>query len=146
MNPLRNDATTPRPKTPLKIIVADDVPDLLALLVLWLEEAGHAVTRASGGHEIVELIRESPFDLVITDIIMTDGDGWNAIAEVHKLRPATRILAMSGGLREMPASAVLRVAQGAGAIGVIKKPFSRVDLLAEIARVIATPSEGPKVA
>ena len=121
----------------LAVLVADDARDLQELIARWLTEAGHRVTAASNGREIVRLVREQPFDLLVTDIIMPDGDGWDAIAEVHRLRPQTRILAMSGGAREMPASAVLRVAQGAGAIGVLKKPFSRVDLLEAVARVIA---------
>jgi CheY-like chemotaxis protein len=121
----------------LNILVADDVADLQALISSWLEEAGHAVTRAANGRQVVERVTESAFDLVVTDIVMPDGDGWDAIAKVHSLRPKTPVLAISGGTREMPASAVLRVAQGAGAIGLLKKPFSRVDLLAAVARVTA---------
>jgi CheY-like chemotaxis protein len=68
---------------------------------------------------------------------MPDGDGWDAIAEVHRLHPATRILAISGGAREMPASAVLRVARGAGAVGLLAKPFSRPDFLAAVSRLMA---------
>jgi two-component system chemotaxis response regulator CheY len=123
-------------KKPLAILVADDVRDLKDLISLWLEEAGHSVTRASSGHEIARIVQERSFDLVITDIVMPEGDGWDAIAEVHRLHPKTRIFAISGGSREIPASACLRVARGAGAIAVLQKPFSRVTLLSEIARVM----------
>src|SRR5687768_13723783 len=102
---------------PLAILVAEDTPDLQALITRWLEEAGHAVTGVPGGRELVLRVQEKPFDLIVTDILMPGGDGWDAIAEVHRLRPEMRILAISGGAREMPASAVLRVARGAGAIG-----------------------------
>lgn len=138
MHPPKDQPTSPAAGRRLAILVADDAVDLRALITSWLEEAGHEVTRAGNGREVVELVRQRPFDLVVTDIVMPDGDGWDAIAKVHALRPQTRILAMSGGTREMPASAVLRVAQGAGAIGLLKKPFSRVDLLTEVARVTAT--------
>jgi CheY-like chemotaxis protein len=139
MRPPRSDpppSQEPR-NAALSVLVADDARDLQQLIANWLTEAGHTVSVAANGREIVQLIRAQPFDLLVTDIIMPDGDGWDAIAEVHRLRPQTRILAISGGAREMPASAVLRVAQGAGAIGVLKKPFSRVDLLEAIARVTA---------
>lgn len=121
----------------LTVLLADDARDLQALIARWLEEAGHTVTRASNGREIVELAQQRTFDLLVTDILMPDGDGWDAIAEVRRLRPETRILAISGGAREMPAKAVLRVARGAGAIGFLEKPFSRPELLAAISRVLA---------
>jgi CheY-like chemotaxis protein len=129
---------------PLAIVVAEDTADLQALITGWLEEAGHSVARASGGRELVQLVQARPFDLIVTDILMPDGDGWDAIAEVHRIRPEVRILAISGGAREMPASAVLRVARGAGAIGMLEKPFSRPDLLAAVARVMAQRTAEPK--
>ena len=128
----------------LAILVAEDTVDLQALIATWLQDAGHAVTRVSGGRELVQHVQESPFDLVVTDILMPGGDGWDAIAEVHRLRPEMRILAISGGTREMPASAVLRVARGAGAIGMLPKPFSRPDFLAAITRVMAQRPAEPK--
>ena len=122
---------------PLKVLLADDVRDLQALIALWLEEAGHRVTRASSGKEIVECVRKGTFDLLVTDILMPDGDGWDAIVEVHRLRPEIRILAISGGAREMPAHTVLRAARAAGAIGMLEKPFSRPQLLSAVAQVLA---------
>jgi CheY-like chemotaxis protein len=122
---------------PLSILLAEDTPELQALIMSWLEEAGHAVVQASSGRQIAELVPQHRFDLLVTDILMPDGDGWDAIAEVQRLRPKMRILAISGGTREMPASAVLRVARGAGAIGQLAKPFSRLDCLNAIARVMA---------
>ena len=128
----------------LSILVADDTVDLQALICRWLEEAGHAVKSASNGREIVRWVQQQPFDLLVTDILMPDGDGWDAIAEVHRLRPEMRILAISGGAPQMPASAVLRVARGAGAIGWLEKPFTRPDFLAAISRLHAVRAVEPK--
>src|SRR5436309_2691834 len=64
--------------TGVTTLLADDTPDLQALLSTWLEEAGHTVTRASNGHEVVALVRQQSFDLVVTDILMPGGDGWDA--------------------------------------------------------------------
>ena len=126
---------TPVAPKALNILLVDDARDLLDLISTWLKEAGHAVTPAFNGQELVNHVTAQPFDVVVTDILMPDGDGWDAIAEVHRLRPTTRIIAMSGGSREMPASAVLRVAQGAGAIAILKKPFTRVQFLETLGRV-----------
>ena len=128
----------------LSVLVADDTADLLALITAWLEDAGHRVVRAANGREVIALAQQQRFDLIVTDILMPDGDGWDAIAEVQRVAPQTRILAMSGGAREMPANAVLRVARGAGAIGMLQKPFSRPDFFDAVARVMATNRAAPK--
>lgn len=136
MNPNPNaDSRPARPKS-LEIVLADDVPELRQLLASWLEEEGHSVTRASNGRDVVRLVREKPFDLIVTDIVMPQGDGWDAILAVNRIRPATRILAISGGAHHMPAEACLRVAKGVGADAVLKKPFNRAQLIAAVTQVI----------
>jgi len=118
------------------ILVADDTPELKTLITGWLQEAGHTTKGASNGHQIVQLVRQHSFDLLVTDILMPDGDGWEAIAEVRRLHPEMRVLAISGGARQLPASAVLRVAQRAGALGYLAKPFSRPEFLEAVATVM----------
>jgi CheY-like chemotaxis protein len=118
------------------ILVADDTPELKTLITGWLEEAGHTTMGASNGRQIMQLVRQQPFDLLVTDILMPEGDGWEAIAEVHRLHPEMRVLAISGGARQLPASAVLRVAQRAGALGYLAKPFSRPEFLNAVATVM----------
>ena len=120
------------------ILLADDARDLQALIALWLEEAGHRVTRVATGREIIEHVTQTEFDLLVTDILMPDGDGWDAIVTVQRLRPQMRSLAISGGAREMPANAVLRAARAAGALASLEKPFSRPDFFEAVTRVMAT--------
>ena len=120
------------------VLLAEDLRDLQNLMAMWLEEAGHRVTCASTGREVIEHAARSDFDLLVTDILMPDGDGWDAIAKVQQSRPQMRILAISGGAREMPANAVLRSARAAGAIAALEKPFSRPDFIDAVTRVMAT--------
>ncbi len=133
-------ALTKKSKTaqrPLRVVVADDVREIQDLVTIWLQEEGHQVRHASNGREVVRVVCDEPTDLVITDIVMPEGDGWDAILTINRLRPATRILAISGGGKQMPADACLRVAKGVGADGVLKKPFGRSQLLAAVAQVSA---------
>jgi CheY-like chemotaxis protein len=131
---------------PLAILVADDTPELQALITGWLADAGHKVLGAASGREIVELVPQHDFDLIVTDILMPDGDGWDAIAEVRRLQPEIRVLAISGGAREMPANAVLRAARAAGALGLLAKPFTRPEFLAAVARVMSNKAEASRPA
>jgi CheY-like chemotaxis protein len=127
---LRKKATLETPTVrSLTIIVADDVAEIQQLMTKWLEEEGHTVACASSGHELIDQVREHAFDLIITDVVMPNGDGLDAILAVSRLRPAARVLAISGGGTAMPADACLRVAKGLGADAVLLKPFSRAQLL-----------------
>jgi CheY-like chemotaxis protein len=138
MLPLRKKQTTQAPVARrLEVLVADDVEEITKLVALWLEEAGHGVTHASNGREVVRLVKTKPFDLVVTDIVMPEGDGWDAILAINRVRPATRILAISGGGRQMPADACLRVAKGVGADRVLKKPFHRAQLMEAVEQIMA---------
>jgi CheY-like chemotaxis protein len=121
----------------LSVLVADDVHEIKQLVSTWLEEEGHRVLHASGGREVIRIACDTTIDLVITDIVMPDGDGWDAILAVNRLRPATRVLAISGGGKHMPADACLRVAKGVGADGVLKKPFGRAQLLAAVTQIVS---------
>ena len=131
MIPLRKKHS-PAAKKSLVILIADDVEEIQHLVTTWLEEDGHVVVRAGTGREILRIVRERPIDLVITDILMPGGDGLDAIMAVNRVRPTTRILAISGGGRAEPADACLRVAKGVGADAVLLKPFGRTQMIAAV--------------
>ena len=124
------------------ILIVEAVPNVLELLEVTLRFKGYAVLTARNGEEALDVISRQRPVLIITDILMPDGDGWSAIAEVRRLQPETRILAMSGGAREMPARAVLRIAQRAGALGFLAKPFSRPEFLDAVAAVMVRQDRG----
>jgi two-component system nitrogen regulation response regulator GlnG len=129
-------AEPPRPSRPLVIVAADDVPEIQHLLVTWLSAAGHTVTALSSGRELLRAVREQACDLVITDIVMPDGDGHDVIAAVTRLCPGTRILATSGGGTKMPADTGLRIAKGLGADVLLPKPFTQAQLLRAVDQVM----------
>ena len=121
---------------PRAIVVADDVAEIRQLVGHWLEELGHKVMPASNGREAIELVRDHPIDLLVTDLVMPGLDGLDAILAVNRIRPTTRILAISGGGRKMPVDAGLRLAKGVGADAILPKPFDRKQFLAAVERVM----------
>lgn len=110
--------------TALSILVADDEEGIRALLIHWLEEHGHTVTVAEGAVEASRRFKEQRFDLMITDVVMPDGDGFELIAAFRKAQPAARIIAISGGGKYLQGGDCLRIARGLGAHAVVMKPFS----------------------
>lgn len=111
--------------TPLSVLVADDEKDIRELICGWLELAGHRVTSAATGNQASALAAKTTFDLVVTDILMPEGDGVGLIGELKKTQPTARVLAISGGGRIIDSNDCLRIAQGLGAHAAIMKPFTR---------------------
>jgi CheY-like chemotaxis protein len=109
---------------PLSILIADDEPGIRDLLVRWLGSRGHAVTCADCGLSASRMLEQQRFDLVITDIVMPDGDGFELIPAVRKAQPTARILAISGGGKYIPSSDCLSLARGLGAHAALLKPFN----------------------
>ena len=108
----------------LSILVADDEDSIRSLLEHFFVQAGHSVIIVSNAREACEAMTKRNFDLVITDVLMPDGDGLDLITELRKKQPQARILAMSGGGRYLEGSDYLKLAKGLGAHTAMMKPFT----------------------
>ena len=119
-----------------RILVVDDDEAVRSLLKRKLGKAGHEVSTAESGVAASQLLRESVFDLTITDIIMPDKDGLETIIELRgKNWPGMKIIAMSGGGIGL-ARDYLSVARQLGADATIAKPFDFDDLLNTISSLV----------
>ena len=121
----------------LSILFADDEPHIRSIVRHWLEAEGHRMTGAGSAREAQALVAQQKFDLVITDVLMPDGDGIDLIRETRRLQPGTPILAVSGGGRYFETDDCLKVAVGLGAQAAVTKPFARAQLLAGVAAALA---------
>lgn len=118
------------PARALSILVVDDEEGIRDLLHHWLQRDGHDVTGAASAREAIRVLGTRRFDLVITDVVMPDGDGFELIPAVRKAQPHARIVAMSGGGQYLQGEACLQVARGLGAHGAMTKPFNWAQLRA----------------
>lgn len=113
-----------------KILIADDDFANRNLLRRRLECEGHQVMEASNGLEVIDLLKNSPCDLVLLDIMMPVLDGFQTLARM-KSDPR---------LRELPVIMISALDQLRGVVGCIEmgaedylpKPFNRVLLRARI--------------
>lgn len=113
----------------LAILVVDDDEPTLRILRQWLETQGHRVATATSGHEALKAIAGTRTDLVITDVLMPDGNGLDLIGNLKKSRPEVRILAISGGGPHVTSSSCLVRAHHSGAHALLLKPFKPDQLL-----------------
>lgn len=105
-----------------EILVADDEQSIRSILRMVLQMAGHTVSVAANGDEVLELAGQKKFDLIITDIIMPKKEGIETILELKKVNPGIKIIAISGGGRKGSMD-FLQVAEMVGASYTIPKPF-----------------------
>jgi DNA-binding NtrC family response regulator len=116
------------------ILLIDDSDNERVLIRKMLETGGHEVREASGGDEGVALFAQARPDLVICDLMMPQKDGFDTVADMRKLAPKSKIIAMSGvwfGKADHAA-----IAKSHGLVAVIEKPFDRTQLLGLVAKTL----------
>jgi response regulator NasT len=109
---------------PLRIAVADDEPDMRDYYARILPRLGHrVVVVASTGAELVEAVKQSRPDLVITDIKMPDLDGLEAAARLCEIAPMPVILVSAYHDPEL-----IRRAEADHVMAYLIKPIKQADL------------------
>ena len=79
---------------PIRVVVADDEPDVRTLLRLQLEGDGFAVVgEAADGAEAIELCTTNQPDAVVIDLLMPGTTGFEAIATLQQSHPTLAIVA-----------------------------------------------------
>jgi CheY-like chemotaxis protein len=79
-----------------RILVADDEPSVREALKLLLSVDGHTVTEAGDGVEAFDLVRQHPFDLVITDHEMPRMRGNELALKIKAVSPSQPIIMITG--------------------------------------------------
>ena len=111
-----------------RILIIDDEESIRSVLCSLLEGAGYEVMEAQNGRAGIQQCRRVPVDLVITDIIMPEGEGLETIRELRRLYPGLKIFAMSGA-RISKQLDILNIAATFGAIRTFDKPFELMEML-----------------
>jgi DNA-binding response OmpR family regulator len=125
------------------ILIIDDDDLFRMMLKDLLEMEGYDVSEAGNGEMGVALFVESHPDLVITDILMPDKEGFQTIRELRQESPDVKIIAISGGARRASAPDYLILAEDFGADRTFPKPFDRIELLQAIRELTAESAKCP---
>lgn len=116
-----------------KIILAEDDEDMRRFLVRALERAGHAVVSFGEGASAFEEIKQSSFDLLLTDIVMPEMDGIELARRAAELDPSLKIMFITG----FAAVALHPDSRAPKEAKVLSKPFHLRELVAEVDRMMA---------
>ncbi|MCP3978910.1 MAG: diguanylate cyclase [bacterium] len=112
------------------MLVVDDEDTLRTVISQVLIEDGHDVAAAASAEEALELFRENPFPLVITDIIMGKMSGLELLREVKELESETLVVVMTSHASLETACEALRH----GAYDFLVKPFDEIDLVSAVVK------------
>lgn len=118
------------------ILLVDDEQGLRAMIARTLEQRGYTVTAVCSGRFAVQLLARGKFVLVITDLLMPDGDGLEVLMHIATMRPRPAVITMSGGGTFMTASQALSLSVKMGALSPLVKPFSPDELLRAVEFVL----------
>jgi len=112
------------------VLVADDDPDILALVALRLEHDGYEVVRAHDGQGAIDRALERTPDLALIDVSMPRLDGYEVTARLRENDATSRIPVILLAARAQEAD----VARGleAGADDYVTKPFSTDELRSRV--------------
>ena len=113
-----------------RVLVVEDDPSLLSLYGALLCEANLLVDQSPNGHDALEKLSITPYDLVITDLNLPGLNGISLLQWIQRHRPETTAIVISG---DGSADRILAAMRG-GAKDYLVKPFSLPEFQAIIER------------
>ena len=112
----------------MKILVAEDEPQLSRVLVAAITNAGYEVDPVFNGKDAVEKARENTYDVIMLDIMMPVMDGITALKKIRESGDKTYILMLTAKAEVEDRVTGLDT----GADDYLTKPFSLKELLARL--------------
>jgi len=130
-------------RTPVRILVVEDNPDMASAIRQGLKENGYTVDVAHKGFEGEERAASEPYDLIILDVMLPDRDGVELCRNLRRREVSTFILMLTALSSTFDKVAGL----DAGADDYLTKPFEFEELLARIRTLLrrGNPAEATKL-
>ncbi len=108
-----------------RVLVVDDEEGLRNIISQVLSDDGYEVVTASSGEAALEIFKNTPFEIVMTDIFMEEMTGIDLLHEIKALNPNTQVVIMTSNASLESATAALR----SGAYDYLTKPFEDLDAI-----------------
>jgi DNA-binding response OmpR family regulator len=131
-----NAHTRPADGSPNTVLLVEDDDGLRGMLAVFLRIAGYRVETASDERGALERFTRDRPSAVVTDLILPQGEGMNAVRAMRKAAPEVPIVVMSGG-GMFPANHLLGIASSLGAVAAISKPFKPAALVDVVRGLVA---------
>jgi CheY-like chemotaxis protein len=119
----------PQKKT---ILVIEDDPDILSVIIKHLKYLGYEVMTAADGMEGLKRLESGGYDLVVTDIVMPYVSGLGVVTAIKERTPHIPVIAITGYGKEPEMAAMEKKVDL-----VLAKPFKMSVLKDHVARLLA---------
>jgi len=116
-----------------KILLAEDDNDMRRFLVKALENAGFQVSPHDNGMSAYQRLREEPFEMLLTDIVMPEMDGIELARRASELDPDIKIMFITG----FAAVALNSDSEAPKNAKVLSKPVHLRELVSEVNKMLA---------
>ncbi len=116
----------------MKILLAEDDNDMRRFLAKALQNAGYDVSSYDNGVSAYNRLREEPFELLLTDIVMPEMDGIELARRGTELDPDMKVMFITGfaAVALNPDNRAPRDAK------ILSKPFHLRDLVNEVEKML----------
>jgi two-component system response regulator PilR (NtrC family) len=117
-----------------RILVVDDELSVREFFEILLAKEGYETVTALDGKDALRLIREQPFDLIITDLQMKEGDGLSLLRESKKSQAEVPVIMITAFATTDTAVEAMK----AGAFDYLSKPFKIEEIKVVIKNALKT--------
>ena len=117
-----------------RILLAEDDDSMRGFLARALERAGYDVIAYDNGADAFARLKEEPFTLLLTDIVMPRMDGIELARRASELDPDLKIMFITG-FAAVTLNSEVKAPKDAR---VLSKPFHLKDLVHEVEKLLAT--------
>ncbi len=124
-----------------KILVVEDEPDLLDIVVYNLRKEGFKALRAETGEKALEMARDERPDLILLDLMLPGLDGIEVCRRLRSTEATADIPVVMVTARAEETDAVVGLSMGAD--DYVKKPFGVKELIARVRAVLRRTAAGP---
>ncbi|RZJ90150.1 MAG: response regulator transcription factor [Chryseobacterium sp.] len=116
----------------MKILLIEDEPDLISVIVRGLAEAGMEVSAAADGNTGLEMAVKHQFDLIILDVMLPGMNGIQVCKEIRKINDSVAILMLTA----LSSTENIVMGLNSGADDYLVKPFKFAELEARIKTLV----------
>jgi len=112
------------------VLIVDDEPDILFMIKVILRSEGYEVTEASGVQAAREELSEDDPALVLLDLRLSDGEGWDVLRDLREAGRLDQVPVVILSAHASPGT--IRRALDEGAAGYVTKPFITSELIGAV--------------
>jgi DNA-binding response OmpR family regulator len=112
----------------MHVLIVEDEPEMAQLLAKGLREEQFEISLASDGHTALEKSSETPFDVILLDVMLPQINGLEVARQLRRREQQTPVLMLTA--RDSVPDIIAGL--NAGADDYLTKPFSFLELLARI--------------